>query len=30
NILSNSKHQVRWKTVPYIPALKDGDIRHTG
>ncbi len=24
NTLNNSKHLVRWKTAPYIPALKDG------
>ena len=30
NTLNNSKHLVRWKTAPYIPALKDGVLRHTG
>lgn len=25
NTLNNSKHLVRWKTAPYIPALKDED-----
>ncbi len=30
NTLNNSKHLVRWKTAPYIPALKDGVLRRTG
>ncbi len=30
NTLNNSKHLVRWKTTPYIPALKDGVLRRTG
>jgi putative transposase len=30
NTLSNSKHPIRWKTAPYIPALKDGALRCTG
>lgn len=30
NTLSNSKHLVKWKTAPYIPALKDGILRCTG
>ncbi len=25
--LNNSKHLIRWKTAPYIPALKDGVLR---
>ncbi len=29
NTLNNSKHLVRWKTAPYIPALKDGVLRRT-
>lgn len=27
--ISSSKHQVSWKTAPYIPALKDGVLRRT-
>ncbi len=30
NTLNNSKHLVRWKTAPYIPALKDGVLQRTG
>ncbi len=30
NTLNNSKHLIRWKTAPYIPALKDGVLRRTG
>ncbi len=30
NTLNNSKHLLRWKTAPYIPALKDGVLRRTG
>lgn len=30
NTLNNSKHLVRWKTAPYISALKDGVLRRTG
>ncbi|APP38445.1 transposase (plasmid) [Klebsiella pneumoniae] len=30
SILSNSKHLFSRKTSPYIPALKDGDIRRIG
>ena len=28
--IEQQQHLVRWKTAPYIPALKDGVLRRTG